>query len=97
MGRLIAARPRRPDALGHLSDMTVGLDQLGHELGRQVETCLFGEPRDVVVGGCLAHADTMSRRLGARHAVFDHEGRQAADCAVLLLFVIQPLEADRAP
>ena len=97
MGRLIAARPRRPDALGHPADVTVGLDQLGHELGRQVETCLLGEPRDVVVGGCLAHADTMSRRLGARHAVFDDEGRQAANRTVLLLFVIDPFEADRAP
>ena len=96
MGRFIAARPRRPDALGHLADMTVGLDQFGHELGRQVEACLAGEPRDVVVGGCLAYADTMSRRLGARHAVFDHKGRQAADRAVLLLFVIERLEADRA-
>ncbi len=38
----------------------------------------------------------MSRRLGARHAVFDHEGRQAADRAVLLLFVIDRLEDDRA-
>ena len=95
MGRLIAARPRRPDALGHLADVTVGFDQLGQELGRQVETCLLGEPRDVVVGGC--HADTMSRRLGARHAVFDDEGRQAADRTVFLLFVIDPFEADRAP
>ena len=86
MGRLIAARPRRPDALGHPADVTVGLDQLGHELGRQVETCLLGEPRD-----------TMSRRLGARHAVFDDEGRQAADRTVLLLLVIERLEADRAP
>ena len=97
MGWLIAARPRRPDALSHLADVTVGLDQLWHELGRQVETCLLGEPRDVVVGGCLAHADTMSRRLGARHAVFDDEGRQAANRTVLLLFVIDPFEADRAP
>ena len=97
MGRLIATRPRRPDALGHPADVTVSLDQLGHELGRQVETGLAGEPRDVVVGGCLAHADTMSRRIGARHAVFDDEGRQAADRTVLLLLVIEPLEADGAP
>jgi len=96
MGRLIAARSRHPDALGHPADVTIGLDQLGHELGRQLETGLAGEPYDVVVGGYLAHADTMSRRLGARHAVFDHKGRQAADRAVLLLFVIERLEADRA-
>ena len=96
MGRLIAARPRRPDALGHPADVTVGLYQLGHELGRQVETGLAGMPRDVVIGGCLAHADTMSRRLGARHPVFDDEGRQAANRTVLLLFVIEGLEADRA-
>ena len=96
MGRLIASRPRRPDALGHPADVTVGVDQFGHELRRQVETCLAREPRDVVVGGCLAHADTMSRRLGTRHAVFDDEGRQAANRTVLLLFVIERLEADRA-
>ena len=96
MGRFIAARPRRPDALGRPADMTVGLDQLRHELGRKVETGLAGEPHDVVVGGCLAHTDTMSRRLGTRHAVFDHEGRQAADRTVLLLLVIERLEADRA-
>jgi len=35
MGRLIAARPRRREALGHLADMPVGFDQLGHELRRQ--------------------------------------------------------------
>lgn len=96
MGRLIAAWPRCPDACGHLPDMAVGLDELGHELGRQIEAGLAGEPLDVVVGGCLAHADTMSRRLGARHPVLDHEGRQAADRTVLLLFVIERLEADRA-
>jgi len=96
MGRLIASWPRRPDARGHLLDMTVGLDQLGHELRRQVEARLTGEPLDVVVGRYLAHADTMSRRLGARHPVFDHEGRQAANRTVLLLFVIEGLEADRA-
>ena len=97
MGRLIAAWPRRPDALGHLANVIVGFDQLGQEFGRQVETCLLGEPRDVVVSGCLAHADTMSRRLGARHAVFDDEGRQAANRTVLLLLVIERFEADRAP
>ena len=96
MGRLIAAWPRCPDARGHLPDVTVCLDQLGHELGRKIETGLAGEPLDVVVGGCLAHADTMSRRLGTRHAVFDDEGRQAANRTVLLLFVIERLEADRA-
>jgi len=97
VGRLIAAWSRCPDACGHPADMAVGLDELGHELRRKIEACLVGEPLDVVVGGCLAHAGTMSRRLGARHPVLDHEGRQAADRTVLLLFVIDPFEADRAP
>lgn len=96
MGRLIAAWPRRPDASGHLLYVTVGVDQLGHELRRQVEARLAGEPLDVIVGGCLAHADILSRRVGARHSVFDHEGCQAANRTVLLLFVIEGLEADRA-
>ena len=76
MGRLIAARPRRPDALDHPADMTVGLDQLGHELGRQVETCLSGEPRDFVVGGRIGHvlSGAQDPEIGARQV--DHLGRR---------------------
>src|SRR6266540_1890081 len=55
MGRLIEARADHREALGHLPDMTVGVDQLGHEVGRQVEACLTGEPHDVVIGGWLGH------------------------------------------
>src|SRR5262245_14279873 len=57
MGRFIAARPRRGQALDHLADVAISLDQLGHEFRRQVETGLLGEPFDVVVGGWrLGHA-----------------------------------------
>src|SRR5918993_2317589 len=56
MRRFIAVWPRYRDALDHLPDMSVGLDQLRHELGRQVEARLAGEPHDVIVRQLLGHA-----------------------------------------
>src|SRR5215207_1851206 len=56
MRRFIAVWPRHRDALDHLPDMSIGLDQLRHELGRQVEAGLAGEPHDVLIGGWLGHA-----------------------------------------
>ncbi len=96
MGRLIAARPRHPDALGHPADVTIGLDQLGHELGRQIEPAWRASRTMSSSVGVWLMPTPCHAGLAPGHAVFDHEGRQAADRAVLLLFVIDRLEADRA-
>src|SRR5713226_4340497 len=55
MRRLVAMRPCRGNTADHLANMAIGLDQLGHILGRQDEACLAGELDDFIVGGRIGH------------------------------------------